>query len=119
MSHYVALVSHVLGIRSWILEEVFMMRSTNDSQLKQKAAADEEHAECCVCLSRYEEGEVIRKLPCHHLFHRECVDRWLALHRRTCPLCRVDIDGQLVSGPEEQLSDDLVIWFSSFLVPGF
>ncbi|WOL16365.1 hypothetical protein Cni_G25152 [Canna indica] len=46
-------------------------------------------ADCVVCLSGIEEGEEIRELRCRHLFHRRCLDRWLALRRpATCPLCR-------------------------------
>ncbi|KAF6994415.1 hypothetical protein CFC21_011121 [Triticum aestivum] len=70
---------------------------------------------CCVCISRFRDGEDIRSLPCGHAFHRQCVDRWLALCRRTCPLCRLHVGGVT---DEHQLSDDLVIWFSSLFVAG-
>ena len=33
----------------------------------------------------------VRRLPCMHLFHIECVDRWLTQSKR-CPICRIDID---------------------------
>uniref|UniRef100_A0A803KPD1 RING-type E3 ubiquitin transferase n=1 Tax=Chenopodium quinoa TaxID=63459 RepID=A0A803KPD1_CHEQI len=55
--------------------------------------------ECAVCLSPYEEEEMLRLLPkCDHLFHLQCVDRWLASHT-TCPICRAD----LVSMPYESV----------------
>ncbi|KAI5016185.1 hypothetical protein ZWY2020_006036 [Hordeum vulgare] len=74
---------------------------------------------CCVCISRFHDGEDIRRLPCGHAFHRHCVDRWLALCRRTCPLCRLQVGGVgMVVADEHQLSDDLVIWFSSLFVAG-
>ncbi|WOL08931.1 RING-H2 finger protein ATL70-like [Canna indica] len=46
-------------------------------------------ASCCsICLSDYKEADVLRALPeCGHLFHLNCVDRWLRSHP-TCPLCR-------------------------------
>ena len=40
-----------------------------------------------------EDGEEVRRLPCMHLFHIACVDRWLGLNKR-CPICRVDIETQ-------------------------
>ncbi|GMH13692.1 hypothetical protein Nepgr_015533 [Nepenthes gracilis] len=44
--------------------------------------------ECAVCLSKFEEFEILRLLPkCKHAFHIDCVDRWLE-SRATCPLCR-------------------------------
>jgi hypothetical protein len=51
----------------------------------------EEDANCSVCLSDYEPGEILRKLPvCSHLFHQSCIDEWLVAHQ-TCPLCRVSL----------------------------
>jgi hypothetical protein len=73
---------------------------------------------CCVCISACRDGDDIRRLPCGHAFHRDCVDRWLARCRRTCPLCRLHIAGPAVGMVEQQLSVDLVIWFSSLFVAG-
>lgn len=59
-------------------------------------------AECRLCLEDYVEGETLRSLPCGHVFHAECIDRWLAGKRRQsadcgpprgerkCPLCMRD-----------------------------
>ena len=46
---------------------------------------------CTICLSEFEEEEDVRRLPCMHLFHVDCVDQWLATNKR-CPICRVDIE---------------------------
>ncbi|CAI0456058.1 unnamed protein product [Linum tenue] len=46
-------------------------------------------SECAVCLSKVEQGDEIRELPCRHLFHKVCLDRWCQSRRQaTCPLCR-------------------------------
>uniref|UniRef100_A0A0D9UZD6 RING-type domain-containing protein n=1 Tax=Leersia perrieri TaxID=77586 RepID=A0A0D9UZD6_9ORYZ len=44
--------------------------------------------DCVFCLSRVDDGEEVRELRCRHVFHRACLDAWLALPRATCPLCR-------------------------------
>ncbi|XP_022769706.1 E3 ubiquitin-protein ligase At1g63170-like [Durio zibethinus] len=49
-----------------------------------------EDAECCICLSAYEDGSELRKLACHHHFHCACVDKWLYFNA-TCPLCKFNI----------------------------
>ncbi|KAK7374178.1 hypothetical protein VNO80_07604 [Phaseolus coccineus] len=49
-----------------------------------------EDAECCICLSPYDDGAELRELPCNHHFHRTCIDRWLLINA-TCPLCKLDI----------------------------
>nr|GLL27793.1 RING-H2 finger protein ATL52-like [Ipomoea trifida] len=44
--------------------------------------------ECAVCLSAFEDGEEVRRLPkCNHSFHAPCIDMWLYSHM-DCPLCR-------------------------------
>ncbi|XP_065874397.1 E3 ubiquitin-protein ligase MBR1 isoform X2 [Euphorbia lathyris] len=52
---------------------------------------NEEAAQCYICLVEYEEGDSMRVLPCHHEFHRTCIDKWLKEIHRVCPLCRGDI----------------------------
>ena len=52
----------------------------------------ESASQCMICLSDFEEGESLRRLPCTHVFHQACIDEWL-LHRSTsCCLCKVDVD---------------------------
>uniref|UniRef100_A0A7N0U147 RING-type E3 ubiquitin transferase n=1 Tax=Kalanchoe fedtschenkoi TaxID=63787 RepID=A0A7N0U147_KALFE len=50
----------------------------------------EEDAECCICLSSYDDGVDLRELPCGHHFHCACVDKWLFINA-TCPLCKYNI----------------------------
>ncbi|XP_053388155.1 LIM domain-containing protein A-like isoform X2 [Mercenaria mercenaria] len=53
---------------------------------------EENHLEkCTICLSEFEDGEDVRRLPCMHLFHIVCVDQWLGMNKK-CPICRVDIE---------------------------
>ncbi|XP_075888854.1 RING finger protein 150a [Nelusetta ayraudi] len=45
---------------------------------------------CAVCIEGYKQNDVIRILPCRHVFHKHCVDPWLQDHR-TCPMCKMNI----------------------------
>ncbi|KAM1027969.1 hypothetical protein FF1_040643 [Malus domestica] len=47
-------------------------------------------AECCICLSVYENGAELRQLPCQHHFHCTCIDKWLHINA-TCPMCKFNI----------------------------
>jgi len=50
-------------------------------------------AECCICLQAYDSLKEIRRTPCGHYMHRECLGMWLQTSR-TCPTCRSDLEGQ-------------------------
>jgi len=52
-------------------------------------------SECPVCFAGYDVGDELRTLPCMHIFHVECIDRWLTSGREascTCPVCHSNID---------------------------
>lgn len=46
--------------------------------------------QCAVCIEGYKTSDIIRILPCKHLFHKYCVDPWL-IEQRSCPMCKMDI----------------------------
>ncbi|XP_025095547.1 E3 ubiquitin-protein ligase Zswim2-like isoform X2 [Pomacea canaliculata] len=43
-------------------------------------------AQCRICLRGYQEGQYVRKLPCQHKFHKDCIDSWLLHCHPTCPV---------------------------------
>ena len=49
-----------------------------------------EEVECAVCTEVIKEGAKVYKLPCKHVFHKECIDKWLEEHKN-CPNCRADL----------------------------
>lgn len=49
-----------------------------------------EDAVCCICLAKYSDNDELRELPCSHLFHTECVDKWLKINA-LCPLCKCEV----------------------------
>ncbi|KAJ1823207.1 hypothetical protein LPJ56_000135 [Coemansia sp. RSA 2599] len=63
--------------------------------------------ECAICLDEIHIGDVIRILPCPHLFHSECIDRWLLYQSSFCPLCKRDtLFDPSVAKPLAQLDAD-------------
>ena len=44
-----------------------------------------------VCMSEFEAGEEVRRLPCGHEYHLACVDQWLKINK-ACPMCKKQID---------------------------
>lgn len=51
----------------------------------------EEEMLCPICVESFEEGDLLRILPCagRHHYHATCIDVWLLSHS-VCPLCRTD-----------------------------
>jgi hypothetical protein len=47
--------------------------------------------QCLICLEDYDPEEDLRLLTCRHVFHRDCVDRWLETGRNNCPACRSQV----------------------------
>lgn len=45
---------------------------------------------CPICLSEMAIGQEARLLNCKHIFHKSCVDEWLAVNA-SCPTCRQSI----------------------------
>lgn len=78
----------------------FLYSSVKEIKLEHSAL------ECAICLNEFQDHETLRLLPkCSHVFHRECIDTWLASHV-TCPVCRADLvqrPGELISMTETTL----------------
>lgn len=58
--------------------------------------------ECSVCLTEFEPNAEINDLPCGHLFHKNCLEKWLRYWNVTCPLCRT----RMVPPEEEEEGED-------------
>ncbi|OJJ47779.1 hypothetical protein ASPZODRAFT_15225 [Penicilliopsis zonata CBS 506.65] len=47
---------------------------------------------CAICLDEFTAGEsMVRELPCNHIFHSACIDRFLMQRGNFCPLCKKSV----------------------------
>ncbi|KAL3532503.1 hypothetical protein ACH5RR_006024 [Cinchona calisaya] len=82
--------SRFSGIDKTVIESLPFFRF---SSLK----GSREGLECVICLSKFEDIEILRLLPkCKHAFHINCLDEWLGKHS-SCPLCRHKISPDDIS----------------------
>ncbi|GAV77603.1 zf-RING_2 domain-containing protein/zf-RING_3 domain-containing protein [Cephalotus follicularis] len=45
---------------------------------------------CAICKEQFLLDAIVKRLPCNHLYHSDCITPWLHLHN-SCPLCRSKI----------------------------
>lgn len=66
--------------------------SNSASENKVAVAVASAAATCAICLSSYNEGDILKILPnCDHIFHIDCISQWLTEHSNLCPLCRLPV----------------------------
>ncbi|XP_074302086.1 RING-H2 finger protein ATL33-like [Silene latifolia] len=68
--------------------------SSKDLELIIMSSSLGKDIECPVCLSVFIDDEELRQLMiCKHLFHKNCIDKWLSTHFN-CPVCRAIVSNQ-------------------------
>ncbi|KAG5408534.1 hypothetical protein IGI04_004853 [Brassica rapa subsp. trilocularis] len=45
---------------------------------------------CAICKDEIVVEEKVKRLPCRHYYHKECIVPWLGI-RNTCPVCRYEL----------------------------
>ncbi|XP_076295545.1 E3 ubiquitin-protein ligase RNF181-like [Lasioglossum baleicum] len=55
--------------------------------LEEIKISSSESKQCPVCLKEFENGISAKRMPCKHIFHKECIIPWLE-KTNSCPLCR-------------------------------
>ncbi|XP_050384726.1 E3 ubiquitin-protein ligase At1g63170 [Argentina anserina] len=71
---------------------------------EKERAISEEDAVCSICLANYSDNDDLRELTCLHVFHVECVDKWLKINA-SCPLCKSEVgesSGTTLDGDSSQ-----------------
>ncbi|KAL4633674.1 hypothetical protein ACB092_04G139600 [Castanea dentata] len=43
--------------------------------------------ECVICMEEFHNGSEVTRMPCSHIYHGDCIVRWLETSH-ICPLCR-------------------------------
>ncbi|CAI2377343.1 unnamed protein product [Moneuplotes crassus] len=61
----------------------------NNNDAINQSIEEKEAPNCCICTDDIESKANI--LPCKHLFHPDCIKKWLKIHH-ACPICRSNID---------------------------
>ena len=60
--------------------------------LKKYTALKEEN--CPICLQKYKNHDIIKEFPCKHIFHKNCIFKWLK-QSNVCPICKHDLTEEI------------------------
>ena len=61
---------------------------------KEENSKKEQFNKCIICMEDYKIGDEVETLPCFHLFHKECIDRWFKNNKDSCPICKNKISNR-------------------------
>ena len=61
----------------------------------------EEAETCSICIDEFKGEQDLRRLPCNHRFHQNCIDEWLKISS-CCPNCKADIVPDRAQAPAAQ-----------------
>ena len=98
----VALASLLESSGEWTYEQLIALDDENVSRaglryatvrtFERRRCTDEEKADgeaCAICLEPYCDEDWLKRLPCEHCFHEDCILHWFKDHT-LCPMCRFD-----------------------------
>jgi hypothetical protein len=79
----------------YLERQFFSDHAPNGSQKKEietklSEVETQEHPNCVICQEEMHVNKITRKLPCEHVYHKECIDIWL-IKNPTCPICRRNV----------------------------
>ena len=69
-------------------ENKFGVNINNYEILKKKDIPT--NKECYICLKNFKKNDIVRKLPCEHIFCENCLKPWL-LKNSVCPICKYEL----------------------------
>lgn len=98
----VALSSLLESSGEWTYEQLIALDDENESRaglsyatvrnFERRRCTDDEKADgeaCAICLEPYCDADWLKRLPCEHCFHEDCILHWFKDHT-LCPMCRFD-----------------------------
>lgn len=62
-------------------------RNLLDASCPTYRVQSEKPQHCCICLEDLQRNVLVRELPCSHVYHSGCIERWILECSNRCCLC--------------------------------
>ncbi|KAB1224732.1 E3 ubiquitin ligase BIG BROTHER [Morella rubra] len=71
-------------------QELISLLPTSKYKFKNLFSTKKSGERCVICQMRYKRGNRQIKLPCKHVYHSECITKWLGINK-ICPICNTEL----------------------------
>ena len=61
-----------------------------NSKIIENNKSNENKEKCMICLSHFKKGDKESTLPCLHMFHSNCIKKWM-FEKSSCPICKHEV----------------------------
>lgn len=86
------ILNTVLGQAPPSQEDIQVTMDHEDiDNLPVKTYSDSDNINCSICLCDMEEGDKYFDIKCKHIFHKDCMFKWLEEFNYICPICRTEL----------------------------
>ena len=79
-----------------VIDEKGMSEISEKTYTKHLAEELKINTVCGIWQDDFEEGELIKVLPCNHAFKSEAIEKWLTTEKAECPICRFSLSSKEV-----------------------
>ncbi|KAG9397348.1 E3 ubiquitin-protein ligase ZSWIM2 [Carpediemonas membranifera] len=80
---------------SWLQSKAFPVKVLTDVAMMGPAS-------CAICADEFKIGDSRRMLPCQHIYHKGCIDKWLTKEKDVCPMCNGPVLAEQMRGTRYQ-----------------
>ena len=87
--HHLFVTSQARGTPPAAKSAVSALRRFTVEEADVQQRANEDFG-CTVCQEQFAAGDSAIEMPCHHVFHVDCLMPWLERHN-SCPTCRLEL----------------------------
>lgn len=72
-------------------EELNALKKGRYYDIKIKNPDLAKYTTCNICLDEYNDDSNCIILPCQHIYHNECITKWLGENSNKCPVCKKEV----------------------------